>query len=284
MSSETPTAVKPPTSPSGDERVGSIVARWRRRMWLAMVNLVVPPGCALCGKDVDFADGEPLLCDTCRGLLAPRAWLSCRRCGMLVDEPTIAAPRAADDPSVPADGCPRCRNRPYHFDGAAPLGPYRDELRRAVLRMKNRTGDHLATALGDLYADRRGEELVPFKADVVVPIPMHWLRYVFRGTNSPEIMAARISRRLGVPFESAMLVRHRKTRPQAELSPTKRFENVRGAFRLGRRYDIKGARVLLVDDIMTTGATCSEAAKVLKKSGAEAVFAAVAARTIESNR
>jgi len=271
MSSETRAATSGSSSPRGDGHFGDRLVRWCRRTWLALVNLAVPPGCALCDIDVAIQDGEPLLCEACRGLLAGRMWPSCRRCGALADEPPVVA----------AQCCPRCRGQAYHFDGAVPLGPYRDELRRVVLRMKRRTGDHLASALGDLYADRRGEELAPFRADVVVPIPMHWSRYVLRGTNSPEIMAARISRRLGVPFERALLVRHRMTQPQADLSPTKRFENVRGAFRLGRGYDIRGARILLIDDIMTTGATCSEAAKVLKKSGAEAVFVGVAARTLQ---
>ncbi|NLE39500.1 MAG: ComF family protein, partial [Pirellulaceae bacterium] len=80
--------------------------------------------------------------------------------------------------------------------------------------------------------------------------------------------------------ERRMLVRARATDPQADLSPQKRLENVRGAFRLGTNYVLGGVRVLLVDDIMTTGATCSEAAKVLRKAGAEAVFAAVVARTL----
>lgn len=82
-------------------------------------------------------------------------------------------------------------------------------------------------------------------------------------------------------MEHSLLVRTRKTLPQADLPPSRRFENVRGAFRLAAGYDIRGARVLLVDDILTTGATCSEAAKVLKQAGAASVAVAVIARTAD---
>lgn len=257
--------------------------RWCRPARVAVLNLMVPPRCAFCDADIETHDGEPLLCETCRGLLAPEAWTNCHRCGWLTDGPPPTTGDGEMGFSVPTTHCPRCQKQPYHFDGVVPLGAYRDTLRTAVLRMKQRTGDHLARVVGELWASRRSAELAALGPDVVVPIPMHWLRHVARGTNSPEIMAGRISRRLGVPFERAMLVRHRKTQPQADLSPPKRFENVRGAFRLGRGYAIKDARVLLVDDIMTTGATCSEAARVLKQSGAAVVFAAVAARTMSTD-
>jgi ComF family protein len=260
----------------------TIPGRWWRAAWRATVDLVLPPRCGFCGADIHTNDGEPLLCEVCLGVLGPETWLDCRRCGALVSaaprKPSEAGSESALPRSRPAC-CPRCRAERYHFDAAVPLGVYRDELREAVLRMKQRTGDHLSIAMGDLYVRQRGEELSAFAPDVVVPIPMFWGRRVFRGTNSPEILSGRISHFLGVPVERAMLVRHRNTRPQAELSTTNRFENVRGAFWVRRGYAITGARVVVVDDVLTTGATCSEAANVLKKAGAECVVAAVVART-----
>ncbi|MBN2216312.1 MAG: ComF family protein [Pirellulales bacterium] len=268
---------------SGDHRWRSGVLRWCRGTRIAFLNLVVPPGCAFCDRDLDPIDGEPLLCETCRESFFSSTWLSCRRCGRLVDEAPQASPPLGGRNYLPAPGCFRCRKARYHFDAVTPLGVYLGELRKAVLRMKHRTGDHLSRALADYWASRQGADWKSVEADVVVPVPMHWTRRLARGTNSPEIMAARISRFLGVPVERAMLVRQRNTQPQADLSPTRRIENVRGAFRLGRGYDIKGARVLLIDDIMTTGATCNEAAKVLKQCGAAVVVAAVAARTMSAD-
>lgn len=100
-----------------------------------------------------------------------------------------------------------------------------------------------------------------------------------RGTNNPDILARQIARHLGVPDEPSLLIRRRDTLPQADLPPGRRFENVRGAFRIRAGYDIRGARVVLVDDVLTTGATSSEAAKTLKRAGAQAVVVAVIART-----
>ena len=107
---------------------------------------------------------------------------------------------------------------------------------------------------------------------------MYWTRRLFRGTNSPEILARHLARHLGIPLAGGMLIRCRNTLPQAHLPPGKRFQNVLGAFRLGAPYDLRGAKVVLVDDILTTGATCSEAAKVFKRAGAAMVVAAVVAR------
>ena len=107
---------------------------------------------------------------------------------------------------------------------------------------------------------------------------MHWTRKIWRGTNSPETIAERLARHLDIPLASHLLVRCRRTAPQASLSPSKRLANVRGAFRAARHPDLPGARLLLVDDIMTTGATVNEAAKMLTRAGAAFVAVVVPAR------
>ncbi|MCX7428128.1 MAG: double zinc ribbon domain-containing protein [Planctomycetia bacterium] len=249
-------------------------AVWLRR-WLAKgrhaaANLLFPPRCACC--DAEFApevDGL-MLCAECRGRLAPDEWHGCPRCGA-----RVSSEEAATSP------CSQCRGRRFSFDTVVPLGSYDGDLRSAVLRMKHHVGDPLSMALGQLYCLHRGDRIARLRPDVVVPIPMHWGREMTRGTNSPDILAGQISHHLGVPLERSMLVRTRKTLPQAGLPPHRRFLNVRGAFRLGAGYHLQDARVVLVDDILTTGATCGEAAKVLKRAGASAVSVAVVARTAD---
>jgi ComF family protein len=113
---------------------------------------------------------------------------------------------------------------------------------------------------------------------VIMPIPMFWGRRLRRGKNCPETLAECLSQSLGVPMRRGLLVRHRNTLPQNNLTPAHRFKNMRGAFRVRRPTIVAGARVLLVDDVLTTGATCSEAAKTLKQAGAETVAVAVVAR------
>jgi len=143
--------------------------------------------------------------------------------------------------------------------------------------MKQPSHDALSAAMGRLLAARREERFAALKIDLVVPIPMYWMRLLRRGTNSPEVLSRCLGQHLGVPV-CRLLSRRRNTLPQADLSPRERFHNVRGAFRVKGRCRLQGRRILLVDDILTTGATCSEAAAVLKEAGAEMVVAAVIAR------
>ncbi len=229
-------------------------------------RLLFPPRCALCDADLTMARGDVPLCDDCRALLGPEVWPCCPRCG------------AAGPNKDTAEDCGLCRETPLQFDTVIPLGAYKGELRNVVLRMKRPHHESLAAAMGVFLAVRRRAQLVNLRPDIVVPVPMYWTRRVRRGVNSPEILAKCLGKALKATVRRRVLVRRRNTLPQATLSPRQRFRNVRGAFRVPARYNLEDMRVLLVDDILTTGATCSEAAGVLKQAGAAVVAAAVIAR------
>jgi len=171
-----------------------------------------------------------------------------------------------------------CDGARLKFDAAVSLGPYRSELGRAVLRMKRAAGDTLAAAMGRLLYLRRGGDVAALRPDLVAPVPMFWTRRLVRGTNSAEILAEVLADQLHVPLARGMIVRCRNTLPQARLKPRERFANVRGAFRVRAGYAWDGLRVVLVDDILTTGATASEVAGVLKRAGVSRVAAVVLAR------
>ncbi len=249
--------------------IGSTVRPLRQmagRLAYGGMNLLFPPRCARCEDELSdelSGDGGGLmLCERCRGELGPSRGICCPTCG------------AAGQPN----DCVHCRRFPPKFDAGVSLGIYRDGLRDVVLRMKRPAEQSLAAAMGKLLVQRRHAELVQLEADRIVPIPMYWVRRIRRGTNSPEIVAGAIGRHLGLPVGRRMLVRRRNTKPQADLRPQERFQNVRGAFQVRRPSRLGGARILLVDDILTTGATCSEAARMLKRAGASSVAAVVIAR------
>jgi ComF family protein len=164
------------------------------------------------------------------------------------------------------------------FDETIAGGEYAGRLREWLLRMKTREGDALSLAVGQLVWQQCGERLVTEKADVIVPVPMHWRRRVAHGTNSAAVLAEVFSARLDVPLATGLLRRGRHTEPQSGLSATQKWLNVRGAFSTRAGYYLEGAKVILVDDILTTGATCSAAARALKRGGAERVTVAVVAR------
>ncbi len=171
-----------------------------------------------------------------------------------------------------------CAGENLRFDAVFSLGDYHSELRHAVLRMKRRRGEALSAAMGRLFCLRRGADASAFRPDLLAAVPMFWGRRLARGANSPDVLGEVLAQHLRVPLARGMIVRSRNTLPQTMLKPRQRFAGVRGAFRLRAGYDLEGRRVLLVDDILTTGATASEIARLLKRAGASRVAVATLAR------
>jgi ComF family protein len=166
------------------------------------------------------------------------------------------------------------------FHETIAAGLYEGRLRELLLRMKSDKGDPISLAMGKLLWYLRAERLRQLKIDVVVPIPLHWRRRLFHRTNSAAVLAEVLAGQLRAPLADGLLRRRIATRPQSEMTPPQRWKNVRQAFRVGGSYHLRSAHVLLVDDILTTGATCSEAARTLRKAGAERVTVAVVGRGI----
>ena len=174
---------------------------------------------------------------------------------------------------------PVAANKSYGSIGALALGSYAGLLREQAVLMKTDRSERIAKALGQLMAAELGAALREIELDAIVSVPMHAWRRLARGTNPPAALAATLGRELRLPVFSQLLVRRRNTRPQIGLSQPARFRNVRNELQLRASYQLKAPHVLLIDDILTTGATCSEAARMLKHSGAARVTVLVAART-----
>jgi ComF family protein len=244
----------------------------RRFVRETILDVAFPPACVGCSAEIDagHADArESLICADCLEQLAILAGPTCPRCG------------ARAHPSAATHGkCGACSGVKLWFDEAIALGEYDGLLRQWLLRMKHGQGDLLSLAVARLIWQHRRERLIVRRPDVVVPVPMHWRRRWSRGTNSPAVMAEVLADRFGVPLAAGLLRRLRHTPPQSSLPPSERRANVRGVFKVRTGYHLEKANVLLVDDILTTGATCSEAARALKRAGAAKVIVAVAGRTM----
>jgi predicted amidophosphoribosyltransferase len=203
----------------------------------------------------------------------------CARCGAPLPGISLGENQAMTKPRA-RDGCYRCNGRKLWFDGTVALSHYDGRLRDTVLRMKRVEGDALSLAMGRLLLVERGQRLAELKVDVVAPIPSHWRRRVVHRTNSAAILAEVLAGKLGVPMAERLLRRSRYTIRQTDVSPSERWGNVRRAFSVRAGYHLRAAHVLLVDDVLTTGATCSEAARALRRAGAERVTVAVIARAM----
>ncbi|MHB8898368.1 MAG: ComF family protein [Thermoguttaceae bacterium] len=231
------------------------------------VDLLLPPRCACC--DADLPAPQPVsLCDSCLQRLGDPDEPFCQGCG----SPT--------PPGRHGNSCLECSRGRFRFDSVVILGAYRGSLRDAILSMKHPQGEPLSRAIGRLLAVRKENQFRDFAPDCLIPVPMHWRRRVWRGVNSPQVLAEELSDHLGVVAFPGAVTRTRNTKPQKDLGHRDRLGNVRGAFALARGYTLGGARVAIVDDIMTSGATCHEIARVLKAAGAATVSAVVVGRAV----
>lgn len=177
---------------------------------------------------------------------------------------------------MPAPGCFWCARKHFAFDDCCVLGNYSSSLRGAVHRFKYRRAQNLAEPLGRLLAARLSCMPWMESVELVVPVPLGSNRVRERGYNQSALLAGAVGRALGLPVEEP-LQKARETRSQTGLSRGKRLENMRDAF-LCRAELKKGAHILLLDDVLTSGATAHEASGALKKEGAGRVSLAVIAR------
>lgn len=231
------------------------------------LDLLLPPGCAWCGGTGVL--GEPLFCVDCLRKFTEELpeRRRCERC---------AAPiRAVGAVPLP---CPYCSRRHYQFARAWVLGDYRGPLRDAVVQMKQAAREPLTIQMGRLVGQRLSQTGWATGCDLVAALPSHWWRRWSRGTSGPELLADEVARELNLPLVRGLLYCTRPTQKQGTLSPHQRWLNVRGAFALRGKQDVSGRRVLLIDDVLTTGATVNDAARALLAGGAGQVDVAVVAR------
>jgi ComF family protein len=167
-----------------------------------------------------------------------------------------------------------CRRGAASFDAAYSFGFYEDELRELIHLFKYGRVQPLATHLGKLLSLALPREQ---QFDVVVPMPMHWWKRWRRGFNQTELLAGEVGRRAGLPVHNAVRRVHHKA-AQAGLTNAKRRANVIGAFKVRARKAVESKRVLLIDDVMTTGATASACARAIKRAGARSVTLLAVAR------
>jgi len=231
----------------------------------AVLNVLLPPSCISCGDPLATDGGTPRLdlCETCRDeMSALVSQPACPRCGHSVG---------------PYGTCSACAATPPPFAAAVRIGIYDGALARLVQIVKYRGVRYGAPLLADLLLAKLHQSHLADQVDLVTTVPLHWWRFYRRGYNQAVLLARALGARgLAVPLRRA-LVRTRDTRPQVGLSRAARLKNVRGAFRVRRPKGVRGRRVLLVDDVMTTGATAGACARELLRAGARSVAVAVAA-------
>jgi ComF family protein len=230
----------------------------------AAVSLLYPPVCTICGRSVRAGE---YLCDQCEAkavrILAP----FCQKCS----EPFEGFITSAFT-------CANCAHRTIYFDAAVAAYRGRGIVRQIIHELKYGRQIHLRHLVARwLHAALDDERLRGGRFDVIVPVPLHPARQRERGFNQASLLAELLSARTSIPVKP-LLERTRYTTTQTALDRSERMENLHNAFRLRKNADVRGLRVLLVDDVLTTGSTLNECARVLKHAGAFSVHATTAAR------
>lgn len=229
----------------------------------ALAAVLFPGPCRICGETLVNASRVPV-CQACLAAFERIGAPMCLCCGRPFDS-TVAG--EAMQPR-----CRLCRVNFYAFDAARSFAVYDEALFEAVMLMKY---DEV-TRLGHWFADRLAEiaegEGTDWRPDLVVPVPLHPARRRERGYNQAELIARPLAKSLRLRLDPRVLIRTKPRPPQLVLSRTEHWKSVRGAYAIREGRKVDNLRILLVDDVLTTGATLDACSRALKKAGAAAVF------------
>jgi ComF family protein len=241
----------------------------RAKGYLAsLLELFLPRLCAGCEKAWLHGD-QGFWCDPC---LDELPWIEpplCPRCGRPFPS----------SPSSPDHLCGDCLQSLFLFDSARSATHHTGVVRRRIHQLKFGGQLHRAPPLAELLANVCRREASP-AVDVVFPVPLHVKRLRQRGFNQAGLLAKVFGRKLGLPVRFNVLVRKYWTEPQTRLNREQRLENVKDAFQVPHPETVKGRRVLIIDDVYTTGTTLNECTKTLKTAGASEVHALTVCRAL----
>lgn len=230
----------------------------------ALLDLVLPPRCIACGEEVEAVNA---LCVACWRKVTFLGEPCCACCGL---------PFAHE--LGPGALCGACAEAPPTYNRARSALRYDDGSRGLILAFKHGDRLHGAPAFGE-WMRRAGAALLA-DADLLMPVPLHWTRLLYRRYNQAALLAYAIHRAGGPRVAPDWLIRRRRTPSQGEFGPEGRLRNVRSAFGLKRGKSVRDLKVVLVDDVLTTGATLEECARVLKRAEAARVDALALARSL----
>jgi len=240
--------------------------------WLfeALLDFLFPAECTFCqnflgeGRFVSF-------CKSCWGKIKFIQGSLCTCCGRPFESENVLE-------TAPGFLCGSCRNDLYYFDKARAVGKYEGVLKEAIHQFKykpTRIGmgkPSLGRHLAELMIHHGTPSLNVGSFDAIMPIPLHKSRQRHRGFNQSEVLARFLGHYYRIPLDVDHLYRVKETRPQTGLSGHERAENVKGAFVIRKAEELKGKKIVLIDDVFTTGATVNEASRVLKEAKAGEVL------------
>ena len=233
-----------------------------RRFIRGLTDIVYPKVCLACKCKLDASHSEEYICQACRLKIKRNMPPFCHSCG-----------RHLERANLHKHICPSCLRKRLHFDRAYSPCLYEGVAKELIHQFKYKGKDHLGKPLSKIMIEFIQEYELPIEyLDLIIPMPLHQTRLREREFNQAEILSRQIASEFKKELLTGALERHRLTKSQTELPTDKRFANVKDSFSVIKDSGLKNKNVLLVDDVLTTGATSSEAAASLKVAGANIVF------------
>ena len=234
----------------------------------SVIDLIYPRSCGLCRRELEvIPESHPALCRDCVRDLDLREERGCPSCG------------AKLGPFAPENlRCTHCQNDRFAFEEVFSLGNYTGALKGVCRCCKSESSHSLTLQMGNLLSQFGSEAFSSWEVDLVACVPHHWRKRLTRSYNSSAELAERLANQLNKPFARHLIAKTNHTSDQASLAPSLRRQNVKNSFAVNSHRLVRGRRILLVDDVLTTGSTSDACARILKKAGAETIFVAVLAR------
>lgn len=261
--------------------------RWLAAAGGALASVFFPAGCRLCDSLLTKASRLPV-CEDCLSSFIRVPEHGCVVCGLPFPAMPTAAPHDSGAQHSPAGTttdsllCGDCRRKAFAFERARSFALYDRAAVRAVLLLKFDRVEPLARWFALQLAALVESQPGLLTADVVVPVPLHRERERERGYNQAALIAKPLAKRLKLPYKPVLLVRTKPRPDKRILTVNERWESVRGAFATAAGSQVDKQRVLLVDDVMTTGATLDACARALREAGAISVVSLTVARSVRN--
>lgn len=233
-----------------------------RGLFKGIKDLIYPNCCLACKNRIDPAKGQDLVCAQCWEKIEKNLPPFCASCGRRMDKLSMAK-----------NICSSCLKSKFYFDRAFSPCVYTGTIKKLIHEFKYAGKDYLGQPLGELMNEFIKDYRLPIEyLDFIIPVPLHKSRMREREFNQAQVLSEQVAKEFNKKVLPDVLVRSRPTRTQTELAFEERRKNVERSFTVKDPESIKDTNLLLIDDVLTTGATSSEAAKTLKDSGARIIF------------
>lgn len=220
------------------------------------LNVLYPPTCPVCGEILKVNNNQ--VCSKCKKKIKYIHEPACKKCGKAL---------AFEEQEY----CYDCSRREHIFTRGVALWVYDENIKKSIYRFKYNNKREYAKIYANEIMLHHGRQIIEWKADGIIPIPLHKSKIKSRGFNQAEVIAQELSKVLSIPCYNDCVIRTKKTLPQKALNNKQRINNLKNAFKI-KQDDVKLRKIILIDDIYTTGITIDSVSEVLIQIGVEKVY------------